>query len=457
MPPFRKTVKQREAVKLHASSAMHIMLYGGSRSGKSFVNLRSIFIRACKCRSRHILFRKHFNGIKTSIWFETYPKLRKLCFPKLGIEENRTDWFLTFPNGSEVWIAGLDEGERTDKVLGKEYSTINFVEASEMSWDSVETAQSRLAENSGLELKAYYDMNPPNKRHWSYKLFVEGLHPETNVPLSDPQLYAALLMSPGDNKDNLPSAYINTILANMSERKRKRFLLGEFLDDTEGALWTADQISAYRCRPEEVPDLVRVVVGVDPAVTSKAQSDETGIVVAGVDERGHAYVLADRSLRDTPRKWAEATVGAYNDYDGDRVIGEVNNGGDLVEMNLRTVAESIPYKSVHASRGKLVRAEPIQSLYERGFVHHVGQFPDLEDEMCSWVPESSTWSPNRMDGLVWALMELGVADIVIHPSVYYEGQDRQKIADLDAQIEELINSAPPEERGRLRELVESQQ
>jgi phage terminase large subunit-like protein len=148
------------------------------------------------------------------------------------------------------------------------------------------------------------------------------------------------------------------------------------------------------------------VVAIDPAMTSGESSDETGIVVAAKGINGDYYVLADRTCRLSPRGWAERAVIAFDEFDGDRIVGEVNNGGDMVEHTLRTVRTSLPYKAVHASRGKRARAEPIAALYEQHRVHHIGSLPDLEDQMCTFVPDGVDFSPDRVDALVWALTEL---------------------------------------------------
>jgi len=169
-----------------------------------------------------------------------------------------------------------------------------------------------------------------------------------------------------------------------------------------GGLWKYDDIVAYRVTAP--PPLIRIVVGVDPAVSSSAHSDETGIVVVGKDAKEHHYVLGDHSLQGTPLEWARKVVSAVERYAADRVVGETNNGGDLIEANLRTVSKDLPFKKVTASRGKLIRAEPIAALYEQGRVHHVGTFAALEDQMCEWVPGDE--SPDRMDALVWAITEL---------------------------------------------------
>lgn len=199
-------------------------------------------------------------------------------------------------------------------------------------------------------------------------------------------------------------------------------LLAELLDDNPGALFRRDDIEKGRTR--EAAALLRIVVAVDPAVSSGESSNETGIVVAGLGVDGHAYVLADVSGRFSPYEWAQRVVDAFHAHRAERIIAERNQGGALVESNLRTVDPRIPYKGVTATRGKTTRAEPVAGLYEQGRVHHVGCFPKLEDQMCAYDPsavvasrsrrenalasEHRSTSPDRMDALVWALTELMV-------------------------------------------------
>jgi phage terminase large subunit-like protein len=186
-------------------------------------------------------------------------------------------------------------------------------------------------------------------------------------------------------------------------RLGRQELYGEIVDDVDGALWSHSMIDDQRVT--EHPPLMRIVVAIDPAVTSGEQSDETGIVVAGMTSDGHYYVLADQTLRASPEKWARVAVQAYHDWNADRVIGETNNGGDMIELLLRQVDASVPYKKVTATRGKLVRAEPVAALYEQKRCHHVGMFTELEDQMCNYTPDSKE-SPDRMDAMVWAMHEL---------------------------------------------------
>jgi phage terminase large subunit-like protein len=407
-PKFKKTQDQIQAVKLMIGSAVHVLLFGGSRSGKTFIIIRQILLRAIKAPgSRHCILRKTQTDIRKSIWLDTLPKVLELCFPGVPIKKNEAYLRIILPNKSEIWLGGLD---KTDKILGNEYATMYFNEISEISYEQVETAHSRLAQKCPeLVNKFFYDCNPPSKSHWSYKVFNQKVNPVENTPLPRPELYTYMRLNPDGNKENLADGYIETTLEGMSERKKKRFLRGEWADDNENALWKRDSmINPFRVKSLP-PDLERIVVAVDPAVTSKETSDHTGIVIAGskrFNGEKHYYVLDDRSLIGTPKEWASTTVNAYREYFADRVVAEVNQGGDLVEATLRNIDKSISYRGVRASRGKILRAEPIAELYERGLVHHVGSFPLLEDEMCSYCGFDNEQSPDRLDALVWALTEL---------------------------------------------------
>jgi phage terminase large subunit-like protein len=205
------------------------------------------------------------------------------------------------------------------------------------------------------------------------------------------------------NAENLSPLFLKRVMDKYAgTRLGRQELEGELLDDNPFSLWQRDVIENLRVTSH--PVLIRVVVGVDPAVSSGDESAETGIIGAGIAADGQVYVLDDASLHGSPLDWARSVVRSFHRHKADRVIGEVNNGGDLVEVNLRTVDRSIPFRAVHASRGKLIRAEPIAALYEQGKVHHVGTFPQLEDQMTEWVPGEK--SPDRMDALVWAITEL---------------------------------------------------
>ena len=233
---------------------------------------------------------------------------------------------------------------------------------------------------------------------------MEKLDPQDRTPLLKPDDFASMLINPAANRSNLPPGYIENTLAALPSRQRARFLEGVWLDENTDALWQPEMF--HRSRVTAAPELSRIVIGVDPAVTSHAGSDLTGIVAAGIGGDGKYYVLADRSMRGTPEQWVRAVDDLYCELAADRVVGEVNNGGELISALLTGLNSAMSFKAVRASRGKIIRAEPVAALYERDLVHHVGRFPDLEEEMCSFSPANAVKSPDRMDALVWALTEL---------------------------------------------------
>lgn len=233
---FKQTAKQVLADLILISSATHILLFGGSRSGKTYKLVRAVIIRACKTKSRHVILRLCFNHIKTSIWLDTLPKVLATSFPELQVSWSKSDYYITLPhNGSEIWVAGLDDEKALEKILGKEYSTIYFNECSQISYTQIQVALTRLAEKSSLKKKVYYDANPPTKRHWTYWFFIKGVHPETGEEV-DKERYASMLMNPEDNLENIDEDYLS-LLDSLDERQRKRFLLGEFTDDSDGSAY----------------------------------------------------------------------------------------------------------------------------------------------------------------------------------------------------------------------------
>lgn len=208
-----------------------------------------------------------------------------------------------------------------------------------------------------------------------------------------------------ENLANLAPAFRETVLSRYEgTRLGQQELMGEMLEDTDGALWTGAQLDATRIDASQVPELKRVVVGVDPPATSTGA--ECGIVVVGKSADNIGYLIADRSRRGTPDQWARAALQAYIDLEADEVVIEVNQGGDMAEHTLRTAANAmglrtVKIKRVHASRGKRTRAEPVSALWEQGRCYIVGSSPELEDQMTTWTPDSGV-SPDRLDAMVWA-------------------------------------------------------
>jgi predicted phage terminase large subunit-like protein len=207
-----------------------------------------------------------------------------------------------------------------------------------------------------------------------------------------------------DNRGNLAPSFFDSIITRYEgTRMGRQELMGELVDDVPGALWTLLELDEHRA--QAAPDFARVIVAVDPAVTSGPDSDETGIVVVGLGADGHGYVIADRTCRMTPDGWARRAAQAYHEFEADRLIVEDNQGGEMVSFLLGTVDATVPIKRIRASRGKRLRAEPVAALYEQGRVHHVGAHPDLEDQMASFTGEGGDYD-DRVDALVHALTEV---------------------------------------------------
>ena len=320
--------------------------------------------------------------------------------PIYRVSKSRLEW----PNGAKSLIFTADEPERLrgkqhEKLWADEAASWRYPEA----WD-----QAMMGLRLGANPQAVVTTTPKPTA------LIRALLADKSTHVTRGSTY--------DNRTNLaPKFFAKIITKYEGTRLGRQELNAELLTDNPRALWQRDNIDAHRVAV--APTLRRIVVGLDPNVKNRDLAqlakgndtlDEAGIVIAGVGPApagntapgNHFYVLDDRSLDAGPNEWGNAAVKAYRDHSADRIIGEVNNGGDMVEMNIRTVDRNVSYKSVTASRGKAIRAEPISALYEQGRVHHVGAFSQLEDEMCDFDPVTTVKSPNRMDALVWALTEL---------------------------------------------------
>jgi len=393
MTKIKKTEKQKEAIKLVSNTNISL-LEGGSRSGKTFIALYIIIVRALAIPSRHLITRFRFSHAKQAICYDTMPKLLKLLGLSGVVSLNKTDWFYEFPNGSTIWIGGLDDKERTEKILGNEYATVFLNEASQISYESYEMIITRLNPPKGMKGRIIVDYNPPSIQHWGYKVFHQRRFPDgRTVPDDD---YKKLQMNPQDNTDNLSPEYLK-LLENLSAAKRKRFLEGAYSLDS-GSMWRRAWIK-YGSPPS---DCTRIVVGVDPAGT--VGGDEIGIIVAGQLENCF-YILDDYSCHGTPAQWSAEVAAAYEKWMADVVVAEKNYGGDMVEHTIRTANPNINVRLINSSRGKTVRAEPISALYEHGQVFHRTPFLELEDEYCIYEAGADQ-SPNRLDAAVFALTEL---------------------------------------------------
>jgi len=415
---FTPTAKQNEAWSLMSGPAKHVLLVGGSRSGKTFVACRGVAMRALLApKSRHAILRYRFNHVKTSVVLDTWPKMMGLCFPEIKADLNKTDWYCEFPNGSQVWFGGLDDKDRTEKILGNEYATMFFNEISQIALSSKDMALTRLAQlcdvpslGKPMRLKAIYDCNPPSQAHWSYQQLVRGVDPNDKKPLRNREDYQWMRLNPTDNITNLPAEYITSLEA-MPVRMRQRFLEGLFADVTDGALWNVETIDANRETNGNLPDMQRVVVAVDPSGSGDADNtdnDAIGIVVVGLGIDGRGYVLEDCTCKCGPATWGNVVATAYDRHAADLIVAEKNYGGEMVRRVLQVAAPVAKIELVTASRGKVVRAEPISALTEQGKIRFAGYFPELEDELCGMTTNGYIGenSPNRADAFVWGASKL---------------------------------------------------
>lgn len=410
---------QMKAREVLSGPQRYTCLVGGTRSGKSLLAVRAIVHRALRGPgSRHAVLRFRANTARASIALDTLPAVMNMCFPGVAIAEHRQDGYFEFSNGSQIWIGGLDEKDRVEKILGLEFATVFLNEASQIPYASALMAMSRCAQVVvGLRQRCIVDLNPPGKSHWTNQLFGEKRDPISRAPIANPEQYARAFLNPADNAHNLSAEFIAD-LQNKPEKFRKRFFEGVYVDEVEDALWTYEGLEKGRRTLDDIPESQRasVVVAVDPSGASSRQdenADEIGIVAAARGRDGHGYILADRSTRCGPREWARVAVAAFHEFRADCIVAESNYGGAMVEATIKAVDRNVPVRLVTASRGKAVRAEPISVRYEQGDAHHAGRFPVLEDQLCSFSSSGYIGenSPDHADAAIWALTHLlGVAD-----------------------------------------------
>jgi hypothetical protein len=323
----------------------------------------------------------------------------------------------------------LDDKERMEKILGMEFVTVYLNECSQISWAGVMMMMTRLAQlvmqtvidgrtkqprSQPMKPRMYYDCNPPSKAHWSFRLFKQKCDPETREPVAMPDNYVSFQMNPKDNLANLSPEYLLT-LAGMSARMRRRFEFGEFAEATPNALFNEADIDKWRVLDGALPDMVRVVVAVDPSGAGdedNADNDEIGITVNGLGTDGNGYLLEDLTVKAGPATWGNVAVQAYMRHKADAIVGEVNFGGEMVRQTIAVAASAAKtrcnFKKVTASRGKVQRAEPFSALYEQGKIRHVGIYAKAEDELCAMSTSGYTGpgSPNRADAAIWGWAEL---------------------------------------------------
>jgi hypothetical protein len=314
--------------------------------------------------------------------------------------KNESEKYIELPGTQQrikaktAWNADSLRGDYADDLILDEYQLMN-----EDIWDAVGAPM--LLDNDGDALLIF---TPPSLHSRSVSKAIDRQHAAKlfrlfqNNEKTNPARFRTFHFSSYENP-YISKVALDAISRDMTKLSYRMEILAEDIDEAPGGLWRRKTIE--EARVQGAPDLNRIVVAVDPSVTSAG--DDTGIIVAG-RYKDEGYVLADLTVQGSPLKWAEVAVKAYHKYKANKIIAEKNNGGEMVELVIKQVDRTVPVTLVNASRDKHTRAEPVAAQYEQGRIHHVGNFNDLEDEMCLWMPGDP--SPNRMDALVWALTDL---------------------------------------------------
>lgn len=416
---------------------MYQLHYGGSQSGKTTNICRWLLWQCYQYRGvngegiRIAIIRDTLASVTKSIFNDTFPTLfrmegwervkniDKYKFHEKAFMTNTTEHVIKFSSGAEIHFFGLDNKEKADRILGNRFAHLYYNEGSLIDFYNYDLTKSRnsqkcvhVIDGSVLKNKILIDCNPPSRAHWLYTTFFEGMTygDRHKTPLRGyPDRYGVIQMNPKDNIENLAVEYVES-LESMAGKQRERFLLGEFQDTSEFALWQQDTIDATRVAPNMLPDMERVIIGVDPSVTSSETSDQTGIIVMGcatIDGLKHYYVLHDGSMHGLPAEWADRVLYLYRRWKADAVVAEINNGGQTIVDTIRHASLSRGLEpphiyTVHSKRGKYLRAEPLSLVYNEKRVHHVFVFDELEKQMTSFTGLTKDDSPNNLDALVFA-------------------------------------------------------
>lgn len=399
--------KQRAFVR---SSAKRVVCKAGRRGGKT-VGVAALAVEEF-LKGHRILYAAPTAEQISRFWTEVTNALYEPVKAKVFVK-NETEHTIELARTEQrikaktAWNADTLRGDYADVLILDEFQLMN-----EDAWEVVGAPM--MLDTDGRTIFVY---TPPsfrsagvskaNDRRYASKLFKRAQADTSGR-------WEAFQFSSHDNP-HLSKEALSEITQDMTALAYRQEIMAEELDGVPGALWTYSMLDSGRVNA--APPLSRIVVGVDPKASVEADS-ETGIVVVGVGEDGHGYVLEDASIDASPEQWARQVVSAYERWQADRIVAEVNQGGDMVTSVLRAVAADVPITAVRASRGKYTRAEPIAAMYEQNRVHHTGTFAGLEDQLCNWTPGDD--SPDRLDALVWACTHLlGGADAP-SPLIVYE-------------------------------------
>lgn len=358
----------------------------GRRFGKTYLSAMEMLVHGAGRTAQTIYYVAPTFALAKDVQWEP---LKAMTRPLWKAQPNESELYIDLTTGSRIRLRGADKPDRL-RGPGIDFLVLDeFADIDVRAWNTV--LRPALADKQG---RALFIGTPKGRNHF-YDIHSKG---EAN-----PETWGTYRFTTLDG-GNVTQAEIEQARRDMPERMFRQEYLATF-EDPPGALWTWEMLDTARVLDRPRPPCGRVVVAIDPAVSSTDASDETGIVVAGIDHHGMGSVIEDASGIYTPDQWAAKAVALYERYRADRIVAEVNNGGDLVERSLRVRAPYIAYTPVRATRGKYLRAEPIAALYEQALIRHYGRFEKLEEQMTTYTPES-TKSPDRLDALVWALTSL---------------------------------------------------
>lgn len=371
------------------------LVLGGRGGGKTRTGAEWVRAEIESGRARRVALIAETSADGRKVIVEGEGGILSVCPPWNAPEYLPSQRRLTWPNGA---IATLYDAREPDQLRGPQHDLAWLDEGAKYRYAQDVFDQMLLGLRLGVHPRWLMTTTPrPIK-------LIKDLVKDSKVVVTR--------YSSRDNLRNLAASFKSNVIDRYAgTRIGRQEIEAEILEDVPGALWTRRNLDEHRVRVADVPPLSRLVVAVDPAITSGDSANETGIICAGIDEKQRGYVIEDATLRGSPDEWARRAISTYRKYEADCIVAETNQGGEMVERVLRSVDPNIPYRKVMATRGKYVRAEPIAALYEQGRVSHVGTFPELEDQMIAFTPEAASdrkpnESPDRVDALVWAFTDL---------------------------------------------------
>lgn len=407
--------KQLEALDLVENNKF-TLLVGQGRASKTAFSIYYLFKRALKYpRTSHVIFRNTLSSAVDGIWKQTIPEIIEHFFPVLPSHPkfivNQSSHSISFPNGSRILLRGLDTEDRATKILSQQFATVVFDESQTIAYTYFSLLLTRLPQPKDAEydVKIICTANYAPKSHWTKIFFVDNLNPESKSPHNQRSNY--IKFQTEDNYSIDAKEYIDT-LSNAGDRRSRLMCAGnDFFDEIEGALWTISDIKRTEARP--IKEYEEIVLAYDPAVSNTKSSDEHGICIAGrLNDEYH--ILECFEEKQDINEFTKKICKLYHSYNCARLIYEKNQGGDFIPALISTHDKSVYCESVHAKKGKLLRAEPVASLYKNGVVYHTQNFQTLEDQMVCYTGTGD--SPNSLDSLVYAVKFLNENVSFVNPN-----------------------------------------